>query len=172
MEKPDDRYTAIVMRRYGAPEVLAIESVPFAPLMPDEIRVRSIASAINHSDLEIRAGNWPILRRTPFPYTPGLEVVGQVTEVGASVLEFRPGDRIMTMMQGLGGVRAERPGGYAEYVVVRAAAAAPLAIIDPLDAASLGLASVTAFEGLRRIGTLANRRIAITGAAGGVGSAA
>src|SRR5204863_7148298 len=57
----------------------------------------------------------------------------QITEVGASVLEFRPGDRIVTMMQGLGGVRAERPGGYAEYVVVRAAAAAPLATIDPLD---------------------------------------
>jgi NADPH2:quinone reductase len=36
----------------------------------------------------------------------------------------------------------------------------------------LGLASVTAFEALRRIGDLSNRRIAVTGAAGGVGSAA
>jgi NADPH-dependent curcumin reductase CurA len=38
--------------------------------------------------------------------------------------------------------------------------------------AALGLASVTAFEGLRRIGNLKNTRIAVTGAAGGVGSAA
>src|SRR2546423_8543214 len=111
MEKPDDHNTAIVMRRYGAPEVLAIESVPFVPLMSDEIRVRSIASAVNHSDLEIRAGNWPILRPNPFPYTPGLEVVGEVVEIGAAVSEFRIGDRVITMMQGLGGVRPQRPGG-------------------------------------------------------------
>lgn len=172
----DDRSTrgaAIVMREYGGPDVLRFETVPLAALQPDEIRLRSIASAINHSDLEIRAGNWPIRRRDPFPYTPGLEVVGEVVEVGPAVAEFRAGDRAITMMQGLGGVRAERPGGYAEYVVVRASAAAPFTEdVDPLDMAALGLGGVTAFEGLRRIGDLKNRRIAITGAAGGVGSAA
>jgi NADPH2:quinone reductase len=46
------------------------------------------------------------------------------------------------------------------------------ATIDPYDMAAIGLAGVTAFEGLRRIGSLAGRRIIITGAAGGVGSAA
>jgi len=59
--------------------------VPLAALQPDEIRLRGIASAINHSDLEIRAGNWPIRRAEPFPYTPGLEVVGEVVEVGSGV---------------------------------------------------------------------------------------
>jgi NADPH:quinone reductase len=63
-------------------------------------------------------------------------------------------------------------GGYAEYVVVNASAAAAFGRdIDPINMAALGLASVTAFEGLRRIGDLKNRRIAVTGAAGGVGSA-
>jgi NADPH2:quinone reductase len=162
---------AIVMRQYGGPDVLRLEDVPLALLQPDEIRIRTFASAVNHSDLEIRAGNWPILRPDPFPYTPGLEVVGDVVEVGAAVSQVRVADRVITMMQGLGGVRAQRPGGYAAYVVVKAGAVAVFAVdVDPLDMAALGLASVTAFEGLRRIGDLKNRRIAVTGAAGGVGS--
>lgn len=165
--------TAIVMHRYGAPEVLHLESVRLPVLLPNEIRVRALASAVNHSDLEIRAGNWPIRRPDPFPYIPGLEVTGEVVEVGHSVSEFLIGDRIITMMQGLGGVRAERPGGYAEYVTICAAAAAPIGQkIDPLGIAALGLASVTAFEGLRRIGDLKGRRVLVTGAAGGVGSTA
>jgi NADPH2:quinone reductase len=164
---------AIVMREYGGPEVLHFEQVPLAALSPGEIRLRSVASAINHSDLEIRCGNWPIRRADPFPYTPGLEVVGEVAEIGPGVTDFAVGDRVITMMQGLGGVRALRPGGYAEYVVVEASAAAVVpAGIDPLEMAALGLASVTAFEGLRKIGSLENRRIIVTGAAGGVGSAA
>jgi NADPH:quinone reductase-like Zn-dependent oxidoreductase len=83
----DRRGGSIVMRRYGGPDVLQFETVPLTALLPDEIRLRSIASAINHSDLEIRAGNWPIRRREPFPYTPGLEVVGEVVEVGSGVSE-------------------------------------------------------------------------------------
>ena len=162
---------AIVMWKYGGPDVLRLEDVPPAALQPDEIRIRSIASAVNHSDLEIRAGNWPILRPVPFPYTPGLEVVGEVVEVGAAVSDVRVGDWVITMMQGLGGVRAQRPGGYAAYVVAKASAVAIFTKdVDPLDMAALGLASVTAFAGLRRIGDLKDRRIAVTGAAGGVGS--
>jgi NADPH2:quinone reductase len=49
-----------------------------------------------------------------------LEVVGDVVEVGREVVGVRTGDRVWTMMQGLGGVRAERDGGYAEHVTVPA----------------------------------------------------
>jgi NADPH:quinone reductase-like Zn-dependent oxidoreductase len=79
---------AVVMRRYGPPVVLGLERVALQALLPDEIRVRSIASTVNHSDLEIRAGNWPIRRADPFPYVPGLEVLGDVVETGAAVEEF------------------------------------------------------------------------------------
>lgn len=169
----DLRGAAIVMHQYGGPDVFRAEIVSAPSLQPGEIRIRSIASAINHSDLEIRAGNWPILTPKPFPYTPGLEVVGEVVDEGAAVSDIRVGDRVITMMQGLGGVRPRRPGGYAEYVTVAAAAAATFsASVDPLDMAALGLGSVTAFEGLQKIGDLKDRRIAVTGAAGGVGSAA
>jgi NADPH:quinone reductase len=164
---------AIVMRQYGGPDVLHPEIVAVPSLQPGEIRIRSVGSAVNHSDLEIRAGHWPILTSDPFPYTPGLEVVGEVVDVGAVVSDIRVGDRVITMMQGLGGVRPRRPGGYAEYVTVAASAAATFAAnVDPLDMAALGLGSVTAFEALQKIGDLKNRRIIVTGTAGGVGSAA
>jgi NADPH:quinone reductase len=164
---------AIVMREYGPPSVLAYVQVSLPPLAPDEVRIRTIVSAVNHTDLEIRAGNWPIQKPDPFPYVPGVEVLGDVEEVGEAVREVHPGDRVLTMMQGLGGVRATRPGGYAEYVSVSEAVVAPVpAELDLHEMAAIGLVGVTAYEGLRRIGPLAGRRIAITGAAGGVGSLA
>jgi NADPH:quinone reductase len=172
---PGDTHTyhAIVMRQYGAPDVLRFETVPGAPLDATEVAVRTIAAAINHSDLEIRAGHWPIRRLPPFPYVPGLEVVGEVAAVGTHVTDVAVGDCVITMMQGLGGVRAERSGGYAEYVTVAADAVAKVRPdLDPIAVAALGLGSVTAFEGLRKLGTLNGRRILVTGAAGGVGSAA
>jgi NADPH:quinone reductase len=164
---------AIVMRSVGPPEVLRLERVPLQPLAPDEIRLKALVSAINHSDLAIRSGRHRIFRANPFPYVPGLETVGEVVACGEQVTDFRTGDRAITMMQGLGGVRAKRPGGYAEFVAVSATAASPLPTdLDPLDVAALGLASVTALEGLRKLGPLDGRRIAISGATGGVGSAA
>ena len=51
---------AIVMRQYGPPEALTWVELPPVALRPDEIRIRTIASAVNHTDLEIRAGNWPV----------------------------------------------------------------------------------------------------------------
>jgi NADPH:quinone reductase len=169
----NDTAHAILMREYGPPDVLTYAEVPLSPLARDEVRIKSIASAVNHTDLEIRAGNWLVKKPQPFPYMPGVEVVGEIEEVGNSVQEFRRGDRVITMMQGLGGVRAERPGGYAEYVTVSANTLAAIPSgIDCHEMAAIGLVGVTAFEGLRRIGALSGRRIVVTGAAGGIGSAA
>lgn len=164
---------AVVMQGYGPPDVLAVSTVPVLPPAADEVRIRSIASAVNHSDLEIRAGRWPVRKAPPFPYVPGLEVVGEVVAAGSAVRDVGIGDRVITMMQGLGGVRADRPGGYAEYVTVAADAVARLPEeVDPLDMAALGLVGVTACEGLGLLGELDGRRIVVTGASGGVGSAA
>jgi NADPH2:quinone reductase len=164
---------AIVMRRTGGPEVLAVEEVSLASLAPGEVRLRALASAVNHSDLEVRAGNWPIRREPRFPYVPGLEVVGEVVEVTDDVRGFAVGDRAWTAMQGLGGVRAERDGGYAEYVTVAAAVLAPLpADIDPVAFAAIGLAGVTAIEAMRRLGSLRGKTLIVSGATGGVGAVA
>lgn len=164
---------AIVMRRTGPPEVLAIEEVALAPLNRGEVRLRALASAINHSDLEIRAGNWPLRREQRFPYVPGLEVVGEVVEVAPDVRELAVGDRAWTTMQGLGGVRAERDGGYAEHVTVAAGVLAPLpADLDPVAFAAIGLAGVTALEAMRRLGPCDGKTLVVSGATGGVGAVA
>lgn len=164
---------AIVLEKYGPPSVMTWREVQLAPLRADEVRLRTLAAPVNHSDLEIRAGNWPILREPPFPYVPGLEVVGDVIAIGSEVTGIAVGDRVFTMMQGLGGVRAERPGGYAEHVTVRADAVARVpAEVNPIELAAVGLAGVTAHEGLARLGPLDQRRVVVTGAGGGVGSAA
>jgi NADPH2:quinone reductase len=164
---------AVEIRAYGSPDVLVYQPVGLSPLGPGEVRIRTIAAAVNHTDLKIRSGAWPVRKPGPFPYVPGVEVVGTVSEIGTAVSGWAIGQPAISMMQGLGGVRAERPGGYADFVTVDADALAPVpASVDPLAMAALGLVAVTAFEGLRRAGPLRGKRVLVTGAAGGVGSAA
>jgi NADPH2:quinone reductase len=164
---------ASAMRAYGAADVLRPETLELAEPAAGDVRIRVIAAAVNHSDLEVRTGNWPIRRDEPFPYIPGIEAVGEVVAAGADVVSVPVGANVVTMMQGLGGVRALRSGGYAEHVTVAADAVAVIpADVDPLAVAAVGLAGVTAYEGLRRTGPLAGMRVVVTGASGGVGSAA
>lgn len=164
---------AVVMREAGAPSVLHLEEVALPPLRDGEVRIRSLASAVNHSDLEIRAGAWNIRRTPQFPYVPGLEVVGEVADVASGVTYVRPGDVVWTTMQGLGGVRAEIDGGYAEHVTVSSAAVALLpSTVDPIAFAAVGLAGVTAYMGLRKLGDLSGQTLIVTGPEGGVGSMA
>jgi NADPH2:quinone reductase len=161
------------MEQYGSPEVLVHAAAELPDLGPCEVRIRTRFAAVNYTDLHIRSGDWPIRKQPPFPYTPGVEAVGIIEAMGTDVDDWQVGQSVITMMQGLGGVRAERPGSYADFVTVDSNALAGIpGQVAPADMAALGLAGVTAFEGLRKLGPLDGRRIAITGAAGGVGSAA
>lgn len=163
---------AICMTEYGPPTVLRAERVSAPALLPGEVLIEVVASAVNRSDVEIRCGNWPILKPQPFPYTPGLETVGRIAAKAADV-ELPIGAAVITMMQKMGGVHAHRPGGYQSHVVAPANVLAR--IPDGLDLkqlAALGLAAVTAYHGLHHLHIRAGDRILIQGASGGVGSAA
>ena len=168
---------AIEIDRYGGPEELVWRAVQRAAPGPGEVRIRTLFAAVNRADLEIRSGAWPIERDDPFPYTPGLEVVGVVDAVGADVRGLAPGAHVITMMQRLGGIWGERPGGYGVFVVVGAVAGATLGAGAGAGAgaeqiAALGLAAVTASEGLARLAIARGARVVVHGASGGVGSAA
>lgn len=164
---------AIEMDGYGEPDELRWRVVTRKPLEADEVCIRTRFAAVNRADVEIRRGAWLIQRPDPFPYTPGLEVVGDVASVGSAVDTVRPGDRVITMMQRLGGIHGTRPGGYADHVrVVADAVATILDGVDLRSIAALGLAAVTAAEGLRRLDVGPGTRIVVHGASGGVGSAA
>jgi len=169
------REHAIEIDRYGGPEELVWRAVTRPALRDDEVRIRTLYAAVNRADIEIRRGEWPIVGDDPFPYTPGLEVVGVVDAAGAAVDAWRiaVGDTAITMMQHLGGIWGQRPGGYGEFVVVRAEAVATFAAdVDAEQIAALGLAAVTAAEGLARLGLSEGARVVVHGASGGVGSAA
>jgi NADPH2:quinone reductase len=165
---------AVEIDRYGGPEELVWREVA-RPAEPGagEVRIRTSFAAVNRADIEIRRGEWPVMRDDPFPYTPGLEVVGEVDAVGPGALGVAVGERVITMMQHLGGIWGERPGGYGEFVVV---AADTLATVPPdvdlEQVAALGLVAVTASAGLQRLSLQPGARVVVHGASGGVGSAA
>jgi NADPH2:quinone reductase len=162
---------AIQMTEYGPPSVLKAVERPLPSLKPDEVLIEVIASAVNRSDINVRSGRHPILKPDPFPYIPGIETVGTVCATGSAVA-LPLGTRVITMMQKMGGVHAHRAGGYQTHVLAPATAVAALdPRQDPIAMASLGLAAVTAYEGLQRVAVKAGDRVLITGASGGVGMA-
>lgn len=93
---------AVVMRQYGGPSVLRVDEQILREPLPDHVRVRTIAAAVNLSDLQIRADDWPIRRAKPFPHVPGLERVGEVAETGTAVSGPTRGNRVF------GAVTADR----------------------------------------------------------------
>ena len=128
---------AVQINRYGPPEVLTYSEVLLVPLSGHEVRIKTLVAPVNHTDLEIRAGNWPVTKPDPFPYVPDVEALGVIEEVGESVRGWARGQNVITMMQGLGGVRGERPGSYAEFVTVDAEAVAEIpADVDPVQMAA------------------------------------
>ena len=164
---------AIQINNYGPPSNLRWVDTQLAPLLNDEVRFTVLAAAVNRADIEICSGNWQIQRDAPFPYTPGLEALGDVVAVGKAVTTVKPGDRVVTMMQKLGGIHGVRAGGYQQLVTVLADAVAIVPPqLDPLQVAALGLAAVTAFAGIERLQLLPGHTVVIHGASGGVGSVA
>ena len=103
---------AVVIRKPGAPEVLAIEEqpVPQPPLGSVLIRVK--AFGLNRSELFTRQGHSPGVK---FPRVLGIEAVGIVEEAPGG--EFEPGQTVATAMGGMG---RQFDGGYAEYTCVPA----------------------------------------------------
>jgi NADPH:quinone reductase len=162
---------AIEMEDYGPPEALrAVEREPYAP-GPGEVVVRTAVAGVNRADLFIRSGEWP--HAGSWPYVPGLEVAGRVDRVGEGVTRLRPGDRVFTMMQRLGGVHGARRGGYQETVLVPESTLAKLPEgFSETIAGDLGLPAVTAVEALRVLEARSGHRALVLGGSSAVGSIA
>ena len=85
---------AVVARRYGPPEVLDLADLPVPRPGAGRIQVRIRAAAINPADLRTLSGVLSELAPLTFPHVPGSDFAGTVTEVGARVTRFAPGDEI------------------------------------------------------------------------------
>lgn len=155
------------LHAYGPPENLIVEDVPDARLeRPNDVRVAVHAASINPIDWKIRSGHQRGVIRIGLPFTLGLDVAGEVIDVGSAVTRFKPGDRVF------GCPDWRRDGSYAEQCVLDASL---LAMAPPslslTEAATLPLVGLTAWQCLLpRLASPAGQRVLITAGSGGVGS--
>jgi NADPH2:quinone reductase len=143
---------------------IAVEEHPDPKPQAGELLVRVRAAGLNGADMHQLAGRYPAPPGSPQDI-PGLELAGEVVELGDEVRRFEVGDRVMAIVGG---------GGQAELAIVHERVAMP--VPDELDwEAAGGVPEVfcTAHDALfTQAGLSVGERLLVHGAAGGVGMAA
>lgn len=143
---------------FNAPPVL--EEIESPPPGANEVKVRIRACGLNFADLLLQKGTYQ--DTPPPPFTPGLELAGEVMECGSQVQRVSPGDRV-AVFSGQGGLAQEGVFDAARVV----------AIPDSMsfeDAAALLITYGTSHVALEHCARLQpGETLLVTGAAGGVG---
>src|SRR5229473_2576431 len=159
---------AMVVRRYGPPEVFESRELPDPQPKTGEVLIRVKAVGINFADLLQRMGIYPGTPKPPF--VPGVEIAGVVEKIPdagkpAEGQPLKTGDAVAAFA---------KFNAYAEWVVVPRAQVYRLPAGMPFDdAAAIPVNYLTAYHSMFAMGNLqAGDRILIHGAAGGVGIAA
>ncbi|MBO3697938.1 NAD(P)-dependent alcohol dehydrogenase [Roseivirga sp. E12] len=160
-----------IRNSYGGPEVLELIEMPIPEPKANEVLIKIKAASINPAD-------WRIMRADPFlvrtamgVFKPkfkhiGADVSGIIETVGTSVLNWEPGDEVVSDIMRCG------MGAYGEYVAVPQ----ELLVRKPKnvsfgDAAAVPIAGLTAFQALMDYGKLqSGQRVLINGSSGGVGT--
>lgn len=156
---------AIVVPKYGSPDVLEIRELDKPAPADDEILVKVRASSVNPAEwyrltglIAARLGQGWV---RPKDIRLGADFAGVVEAVGRNVSDFKAGDAVF------GG----RSGAFAEYLTVRRAIAPMPANLTFEEAAAVPTAAVTAWQGLHDHGRLQpGQSVLINGASGGVGT--
>ncbi|MFC9898476.1 NADPH:quinone oxidoreductase family protein [Nocardia sp. NPDC127579] len=150
----------------GEPErVLTLVDTAEPAPGPGQLVVRTRAAAANFPDVLLCRGEYQI--RPELPFTPGVELCGEVVAVGARVTAFAIGDRVV-------GTAVLPWGGCAELAVMNVDETFPAPeALDDAEAAILTIGYQTGWFGLhRRAGLRPGETLLVHAAAGGVGSAA
>ena len=155
---------AAVMTEAGGPEVLKVQEVPDPTFGPEEVLVAVHASALNRADLLQRRGRYP----TPAGLRsdiPGLEMAGVIEAVGERVQGWKPGDRVMALLGGMG---------YASKVAVHERMLMPVpANLDLTQAAAVPEVFLTAYDAVfLQCGLEMGESLLIHAVGSGVGTAA
>jgi NADPH:quinone reductase-like Zn-dependent oxidoreductase len=164
---------AIRLDRFGGPEVLHAVTVETPEPGPGEVLVRVEAASVNPADWKLRAGMLP--RFGPPPFVLGRDFAGTVAAIGPDATGVAVGDRAGSIAVGdrVHGFSPINPlrGSHAEYVTAAVDQIAVLpAGFDPVPAAGLPLAGVTAYQPLVHVADLQpGQRVLVHAAAGGIG---
>ena len=157
---------AMVINKFGGPEVFELMDIPKPDVKPGYVLVRVMASSLNPFEIKLRSGLLPEF--TPhFPAVLNSDVSGIVVKVGENVELLRPGDEVYGF---IGGMKDEC-GALAEYALVDE----ELLSIKPnnLDfktAALFPLVGISAYRAIMENSHIKpGDKVLIQGAAGGVG---
>lgn len=96
---------AIVISETGGPEVMLGTDIQIGKPGPGEVRLRQSAIGVNFIDTYHRSGLYPV---PGLPFTPGMEAVGEIDEVGEGVTGFEEGDRVCYGNGPIGSYASER----------------------------------------------------------------
>jgi NADPH:quinone reductase-like Zn-dependent oxidoreductase len=174
----ETRMKAMIYRKYGGPEVVAMSDVSTPFVKPNELLVRILATTVTTADWRARSLNMPggfgLFGRLVFglmrPRQPilGTDLAGVVDSVGSAVTSFRPGDEVIAFTGG-------RFGCHAEYrAIAEAGMIAPKpANLSFEEAASLSFGAMNALPFLRDKARIKRGdHVLVVGASGAVGTAA
>jgi NADPH2:quinone reductase len=151
---------AVVIERYGGPEVLRWQRTTAMPPGPGEVRIQHTAIGLNYIDVYTRTGYYPLVQP---PGIPGMEAAGIVLDIGPGVHGLMPGDRVA--------YACPPPGAYVEIRTMNADLVVPLP--DDLSdrvAAAVMLKGMSAEFLLHRVAQVREGdTVLVHAAAGGVG---
>src|SRR3954451_6781381 len=157
---------ALRVHELGEPEdVLVLDDVPDLEPGSEQLVVAVRAAALNFADVLLCQGGYQV--KPPLPFTPGLELAGEVVATGGAVTRWKPGDQVVR-------VPALPAGSLAGQALMEASDAFPaLPALDAAGNAAHFITYQTAHVGLhRRAGLRAGETLLVHAGAGGVGSAA
>jgi NADPH2:quinone reductase len=151
---------AVEISEPGGPEVLRVAQAPKPAPQPNEILVKVAAAGVNRPDVLQRMGHYPVPPgASPLP---GLEIAGEVVELGAEAKLWKRGDKVCALANG---------GGYAEYCAVPETQALPVPKnLTMVEAASLPETCFTVWGNVYDRGRLApGETLLVQGGTSGIG---
>ncbi|QTL47863.1 MULTISPECIES: NAD(P)-dependent alcohol dehydrogenase [Priestia] len=168
---------AMVCTKYGKPDVLQLQEVEKPIPKENEILIKIHATTVTSGDCRVRSFNSPLLLwlpmrivlglRKPRKSILGVELAGEVEEVGKNVTRFKKGDQLFAMT-------GMKFGGYAEYICLpeKGTIAVKPENVTYEEAASISFGGTTALHFFRKGNIQAGQKVLIYGASGAVGTAA
>ena len=154
---------AYVCREFGPVESHKVEEIEDPRAEAGQVVVDVKAAGVSFPDVLIVQGKYQF--QPPFPFSPGGEIAGVISEIGEGVVDWKVGDRVIAMTGN---------GGIAEKVVAFEMTLMPLPeTMDFKDGAAFPLNYGTTYHALKQRGQLqTGETLLVTGAGGGVGTTA